>query len=226
MDKYYVLVSGNGATSRANIEALMEDHFYANGADGVVVMPIFGNPTPSQVFVAQYAKEKNKEVVYVAPENANLTNLPPASMINDENPINKALEIIAGEKSSAFLLWSDEDNLSLDSLVACKKADIKCFDLTDGLMPINPSKDIKKSEVIEFPEQERVAKVEKEEENDGAEEEESSEDEEEFDDEDEEDDAQEDEDFENLYSGVEALARIFARALLDEMEARKNGPKP
>lgn len=212
MDKYYVLVAGNGATSRANIEALMEDHYYANGAEGIVVMPIFGNPTPSQVFVAQYAKEKNKEVVYVASEGANLTNLPAGSMVNDPDPINKSVEIIVGEKSTAFLLWSDEDNTSLDCLVACKKADIKCFDLTDGLVPINPSADIKKAEVIDFPEKERVTIKETEE--DAAEEEEGSEeeDDEEYEDEDEEDD----EGLENLYAGVEEIARIFARAFKEE----------
>jgi hypothetical protein len=223
MDKYYVLVAGNGATSRANIEALMEDHYYANGAEGIVVMPIFGNPTPSQVFVAQYAKEKNKEVVYVASEGANLTNLPAGSMVNDPDPINKSVEIIVGEKSTAFLLWSDEDNTSLDSLVACKKADIKCFDLTDGLVPINPSADIKKAEVIDFPEKERVTIKETEE--DAAEEEEGSEeeDDEEYEDEDEEDD----EGLENLYAGVEEIARIFARAFKEEFSRNDTDtPKP
>ena len=223
MDKYYVLVAGNGATSRANIEALMEDHYYANGAEGIVVMPIFGNPTPSQVFVAQYAKEKNKEVVYVASEGANLTNLPAGSMVNDPDPINKSVEIIVGEKSTAFLLWSDEDNVSLDSLVACKKADIKCFDLTDGLVPINPSADIKKAEVVDFPEKERVTVKETEE--DAAEEEEGSEeeDDEEYEDEDEEDD----EGLENLYAGVEEIARIFARAFKEEFSRNDTDtPKP
>ena len=223
MDKYYVLVAGNGATSRANIEALMEDHYYANGAEGIVVMPIFGNPTPSQVFVAQYAKEKNKEVVYVASEGANLTNLPAGSMVNDPDPINKSVEIIVGEKSTAFLLWSDEDNVSLDSLVACKKADIKCFDLTDGLVPIHPSAEIKKAEVVDFPEKERVTIKETEE--DAAEEEESSEeeDDEEYEDEDEEDD----EGLENLYAGVEEIARIFARAFKEEFSRNDTDtPKP
>ena len=39
MDKYYVIVAGSGSTSRANLEALMEDHFYAHVDDGVVVLP-------------------------------------------------------------------------------------------------------------------------------------------------------------------------------------------
>lgn len=220
MDKYYVLVAGNGATSRANIEALMEDHYYANGAEGIVVMPIFGNPTPSQVFAAQYAKEKNKEIVYVASEGANLTNLPAGSMINDPDPINKAVEIIVGEKATALLLWSDEDNNSLDILVACKKAEIKCFDLTDGLVPINPSADIKKAEVINFPEKEQVTAKEIEE--DAAEEEEGSDEEE---DDEEYEDEEEEEGLENLYAGIEEIAKIFAKAFKEEF-ARNDTDTP
>lgn len=225
MDKYYVLVAGNGATSRANIEALMEDHFYVNGANGVVVMPIVGNPTPSQVFAAQYSIEKSKEVVYVSSEGSNLTNLPPASMLEDANPINKAIEIMAGEKSAGFLLWSDEDDLSLDVLVACKKADIKCFDLTEGLLPINPSADIKKAEKVTFPKQEVVVEKPKEEIEDAEAEEEGSEDEDEEEYDDEEDDQEEN--LENLYAGIEEIARIFARAFKEEFSRNDTEtPKP
>lgn len=221
MEKYYVLVAGSGSTSRANVEALMEDYYYANGENGVVIMPIFGTPTPSQSFVAQYAREKNKEVVYVASEGADLTNLPAASMINDADPINKSVEIIVGEKASAFLLWSDEDSASVDILLACKKSDIKCFDLTDGLLPINPAENIKKAEPVAFPEKEIVTEKAKEEDDDEEEEEgDEEEDEEEY-----EDDEEEAEGLENLYAGVEEIARIFARAFKEEF-ARNDEDKP
>jgi hypothetical protein len=143
-------------------------------------------------------------------------------MINDPDPINKSVEIIVGEKATALLLWSDEDNNSLDILVACKKAEIKCFDLTDGLVPINPSADIKKAEVINFPEKEQVTAKEIEE--DAAEEEEGSEeeDDEEYEDEDEEED---DESLENLYAGVEEIAKIFAKAFKEEF-ARNDTDTP
>lgn len=224
MDKYYLLVAGNGATSRANIEALLEDHYYANGDNGVVVMPIVGNPTTSQVFVAQYTKEKNKEVVYVATEESNLTNLPTGSMVIDPQPIQKSVEIIVGEKASGFLLWSDEDDICLNTLAECKKANIKCFDLTDGLLPVEPSENIKAVTPTEFPKQEVVSKEEEEEE-DGEEEEESGD--EEDDDEEYEDDEEEAESLENLYAGVEEIARIFARAFKEEFSRNDTEtPKP
>ena len=58
MSKYYVLVAGKGATSRQNVEALMEDHYYAKGDGGTVVIAIEKHATPSQVFVAQFAKDE------------------------------------------------------------------------------------------------------------------------------------------------------------------------
>jgi len=39
MSKYFVIVAGNGATSRANIEALMEDYYYAGGDGGTLLLP-------------------------------------------------------------------------------------------------------------------------------------------------------------------------------------------
>ena len=80
--------------------------------------------------------------------------------------------------------------------------------------------------MIDFPEKERVTKSAKEDEDDGAEEEESGEeeeDDEEYEDEDEEDD----EGLENLYAGVEEIARIFARAFKEEFSRNDTDtPKP
>jgi hypothetical protein len=221
MDKYYVLVVGNGSTSRQNVEALMEDHYYANGDSGVLVIPVDKAPTQSQIFVAQFAKEKNKEIVFVANENTNLTNVPASSVVIDDDPLNKAVEIVIGEKVSAFLLWSDDDQTSLEALSACKKANIPCFDLTNGLTVINAADSIPDTQKIKFPD----AEIIKERTSVDAEKEEVDEEEDYEEEFDEEDDDSEDEDYENLYAGVEAIARIFARVFLEEMEAAKNGPK-
>ena len=51
-DKYFVLVAGNGESSRANTEALMEDHYYAKGADGTLVLSYEKQPTKSQIFLS------------------------------------------------------------------------------------------------------------------------------------------------------------------------------
>lgn len=220
MDKYYVLVAGNGSTSRQNVEALMEDHYYANGDNGVLIIPVDKTPTQSQVFVAQFAKEKNKEIVFVATENTNLTNIPVSSVVIDDSPLNKAVEIVIGEKVSAFILWSDDDQTSLETLAACKKANIPCFDLTNGLTVINAADNIPETQKVKFPD----AEIIKERTSVDAEKEEvdEEEDDEEYDDEDEEEDS---EDIEDIYAGVEAIARVFARVFIEEMEAAKNGPK-
>lgn len=218
MEKYYVLVAGNGATSRQNVEALMEDHYYINGDNGIVVIPVGKAPTQTQIFVAQYAKDRNKEIVLVAPEEANLSGVPSASVVPSKSPISKAIEIVAGEKTTGFLLWDDADEACLEALALCKKANIKCLDLTNGLAEISPAEDIKRPEKITFPEAEQVTESE---DNDGEEEEDSEEEE----DDEYEEDEEEAEDSEDIYAGVEALARIFARVLVEEWKKAVNEDK-
>lgn len=219
MSKYYVLVAGKGSTSRQNVEALMEDHYYAKGDGGTVIIPIDRQATPSQVFVAQFAKEKNKDIVFVAKDGSDLNNLPSASVVHDEDPSRKAVEIIAGADATAFLLWDDGDESSLSVLAACKTAGIKCYDLINGLSEITPSASLQEPEQTKFPEAEMVSESE----SDDEEEEdidESEDDEEEY-----EDEEEEAEDIEDIYAGVEAIARVFARVLIEEWKAQ-GGPKP
>jgi len=204
MSKYYVLVAGKGATSRQNVEALMEDHYYAKG---------------EQVFVAQFAKDKNKEIVLVAKPEADLGSMPAASVVHDDEPIKKSVEIVAGADASAFLLWDDGDEASLAVLASCKKANIPCYDLINGLSEITPSETLQEPEATLFPKAEMVTESE---ETDEEEEEvdEEEDDDEEYDDEEEEDS----EDLEDIYAGVEAIARVFARVFIEEWKAQ-GGPK-
>lgn len=219
MEKYYVLVAGNGATSRQNVEALMEDHYYVKGDKGVVVIPVSKTPTQAQVFVAQYAKDKNKEIVVVAPEDATLNGFPPASLIHDKDPIGKAVEIMVGEDATAFLLWDDADSDSLSALASCKQAGIKCLDLTNGLAEISPADDIQQPKKVEFPPAEQVTESE---DDDGEEaEDDGDEEEDEY-----EEDEEEAEDLEDIYAGVEAIARVFARVLVEEWKKAVDEDKP
>lgn len=217
MSKYYVLVAGKGSTSRQNVEALMEDHYYAKGEGGTVIIPVDKQATQSQVFVAQFAKDKNKDIVIVAKEDADLVNMPASSVVYDGEPVKKAVEIIAGADSSAFLLWDDGDDSSLSALASCKTAGIKCYDLLNGLSEITPSASIQEPEQTKFPEAEMVSESEDEDEEE--EDVEEGEDEEEY-----EDDEEEAEDVEDIYAGVEAIARVFARVLIEEWKAQ-GGPK-
>ena len=45
MDKLYVLIAGTGVTSRANLEALVEDYFYAKNKEAVLLLAF--DKTPS-----------------------------------------------------------------------------------------------------------------------------------------------------------------------------------
>lgn len=222
MSKYYVLVAGKGSTSRQNVEALMEDHYYAKGAEGTVVIPIDGHATQAQVFVAQFAKEKGKEIVLVAKDGADVGSMPPSSLVIDSEPVKKAVEIVAGSDVQAFLLWDDGDETALSVLSSCKTAGIPCYDLTNGLSEITPSESIKEPEMTLFPEAELVTESE---EDDGEEEEEISEEEDDDEEEYDEDD-EEAEDFEDIYAGVEALARVFARTFIAEWKAAQGESKP
>ena len=209
MDKYYVIVAGNGVTTRANLEALMEDHFYANGEHGIVVLPYKDKPSQGQVFAAQLAKDKNKDII-VYTKSGNFNGIPTSTMV-DGYTADVAKDFI-NEKTVAFLLWDDEDSESANILADLKG--IQCFDLTDGLNKIGPSEGVRIVEPT-IPAQEQVsAKKEKL----NVEEEEEGEEESEFADteEDEEEDL-DDEVMENLYYGVQAIAQIFAQALVEAM---------
>jgi hypothetical protein len=219
MSKYYVLVAGKGATSRQNVEALMEDHYYAKGDGGTVVIAIEKMATPSQVFVAQFAKDKNKEIVLVAKPDADLGNMPAASVVHDDEPIKKSVEIVAGADTSAFLLWDDGDEASLAVLASCKKAGIPCYDLINGLSEITPSETLKEPEPTLFPQAEMVTESEE------TDEEEEEVDEEEATEEDDDEEYEDDEDIEDIYAGIEAIARVFAKVFIEEWKAQ-SGPKP
>lgn len=199
MEKYYVVVAGNGTTSRANLEALLEDHFYAKGADGIVHIVEEGKISQGKTFASQYAKDKNKQVF-----NAGLR---------------ESLSTVDVKNASCFILWSDEDRECQDAMAIAAEMGIPCFDLTEGLLPITPSKGVKVSvdPVIPTAEVATPKVVEApyvEPEDEDVEEDEDDEDEEEYD----EDEAG------NLYFGIEAIAKIFAKAIVEELEKAKKGP--
>ncbi len=219
MSKYYVLVAGKGTTSRQNVEALMEDHYYAKGDGGTVVIAVEKQVTPSQVFVAQFVKDKTKEIVLVTKPDADLANMPAASLVQDDEPLKKAVEIVAGSDAAAFLLWDDGDEASLAILASCKKAGIPCYDLVNGLSEITPSETLQEPEPTLFPKAEMVTESEE------TDEEEEEVDEEEDSEEDDDEEYEDDEDIEDIYAGVEAIARVFARVFIEEWKAQ-SGPKP
>jgi hypothetical protein len=200
MEKYSVVVAGSGATSRANLEALLEDHFYAKGAEGTVYIIEEGKLSQGKVFAEQFSKDKNKPVNHI-------------------KVIDAAL--LDPKTTSCFILWSDEDSECQNTLAICTEAGIPCYDLTEGLLPIAPSKNIQVSvnpviptaedtipKVVETP------YVEPE-----------DEDIEDEDEEDDDEDGYDEDEAGNLYFGIEAIAKIFAKAIVEELEKAKKGPE-
>lgn len=203
--KYYVIVAGGGETSRANVEALMEDHYYAKGAEGVLVLPVINTATQAQIFAAQYAKEKNKEIVIFSNIPADFPGMPQSTAYQTDDPITDSHKNFAGEDVSAFLLWSDEDPLSQTLLAAYNKAGIKCFDLTDGLTPISAVAELKPAQEPLFPQAElNISQENSEEEEDDEEEE----DEEEY---------EESEEDDEVYFAVQSLIKAIAKAVATEL---------
>jgi hypothetical protein len=199
MEKYNVVVAGSGSTSRANLEALLEDHFYAKGAEGDVYIIEEGKLSQGKIFAEQFSKDKNKPVRHIKTLDASF---------------------LDPKTTSCFILWSDEDNECQNILAICTEAGIPCYDLTEGLLPITASKNIQASvnpviptaedtipKVVETP------YVEPEDED--------------IEDEDEEDDEDgyDEDDAGNLFFGIEAIAKIFAKAIVEELEKAKKGPE-
>jgi hypothetical protein len=159
-----------------------------------------GKMSQAKVFSAQFAKDKNKPVF--------------------QSPLLDALGKTDPKNTSCFILWSDEDSECQNTLALATEMGIPCFDLTEGLLPITPSLNIVASTDPVIPTAEEMTPkvveapyVEPEEE--------------EIEDEDEEDeDSEYDEDEAgNLYFGIEAIAKIFAKAIVEEIEKAKKSPQ-
>ena len=137
MDKLYVLIAGTGVTSRANLEALVEDYFYAKNKEAVLLLAFDKTPSQGQIFAAQYAKDKGKDVVIFCQEGANLTSFPTASFTNSKSPTLDALTNYP--EATVMLLWDDSDANCLSALEFCKENDIKAFNLCEGLTVVSVS---------------------------------------------------------------------------------------
>lgn len=206
MDKYYVLVVGKGQTSRANLEALMEDHYYANGPDGILVLAFKDKPSQGQMFAAQLAKDKSKEVVIFAPEGANFTGIGTASITNDANPLESAIKFVSKEKSSIFVLWDDEDTDCQNTVSLCNDLKINCYDLTDGLNQIKSSGKVEIAKEPSIPVQEQIPLIVTEDF--------------EYEEEDEEEieEVEDDELTDEIYFGIQALVKAIAKSVVAELQ--------
>jgi len=149
MSKYSVVMTGSGATSRANVEALMSDHYYAHGEEGTLILAFNSKPSQGQVWAAQQAKQQKIDVIVYANAGAFLDSISHATMVETATPIDESIKSF--KESEVFILWSDEDPDCADALAVCKTYGLASYDLCDGLAKITPADEIKRSSTPVMP---------------------------------------------------------------------------
>lgn len=216
MDKYYVIIAGKGTTSRPNVEALVEDYVYANGPDVTFLLAYDKAPSQGQTFIGQWAKDKGKDIVVFANEGAKYDGLPASSLTETDTPLEAACKFLKKDvKSTAFLLWDDEDpDSSVNLSYLCNKYAVKCYDLTDGLNAVNTTKSkpmpISQSDMpISETQIKEETKPEEEEDDEGEEEEEGLEDDE---------PETEEELMDDIYFGIQSLVKAISKAVVAELQ--------
>jgi hypothetical protein len=147
---YYVLVAGTGETSRANIEALMEDYYYANGDGGVLVLAYKDAPSKSQTYAAQYAVDCKKDIVVFCREDAKTVGIPNASVTFVDFPIIAATDFIKDQQGIAQILWNAEDTAEdTDIVQECASRGISAYNLCDGLVPLSVTEKTVQETIVE-----------------------------------------------------------------------------
>jgi len=134
----YVMVAGEGDTSRENVEAILEDFFYAHkGEESTMVVPFKKVPSRGQVYAMQMAKDNKAEVIIYSHSDARLENVDKSSIEFSDDPIEGAISLIKPMNAKAYVLWSDDSQEAVEVVQACKEADISVYDLTSGGIPLN-----------------------------------------------------------------------------------------
>jgi len=148
-DSAYLLIAGNGATSKTNIEALLSDYLVMlKQQKQTPVMALVYDDYPSTGLqeAAKLAKEKNIQILAYLRDEDKAVGLPAGTSFQVERePYKEAAKLAKGssDKAYGFLLWDDEDPHCVDALATFSAKGIPCFDLTKGLTDINPVKGLK-----------------------------------------------------------------------------------
>ena len=147
---YYVLVAGTGETSRANIEALMEDYYYANGDGGVLVLAYKDAPSRSQTYAAQYAVDCKKDIMVFCRDNAKTTGIPNATVNFADFPYIDATDFLKDNGAIAQLLWNAENTTEDEQILEqCVSKEILAYNLCDGLIPLSVTEKTVQEPVVE-----------------------------------------------------------------------------
>ena len=211
MRRVTIAVIGNGKTSRANVEALLNDTI--ESFDETYIALIY-DKTPSEgvVWAKQYSDSKS--ITY-----KEYSDLDFSSFVID----NKDRE------TKFFILWDDEDFECVEAIRCSQKHNITSFDLTNGLVAIKSiTTDIKPRQFENMPEVETKVNPtdysKKETKNESNFVRIEKDQEEEYEDE-EDDDEGEYESSDIILEAVEEIAKIFAVAIASAIkEAMEKGP--
>lgn len=137
MGSKFLVVAGNGETTRVNVEALLEDHYRGNGKDVTLLLPFQDRPSQGQVWAHQVSAELGIPTTAIAPENAVIMSLGSASLHHAQNPISTVVGMIEGEDAQAFILWDDQDGFGTAAFSAFQEASVPSYDLCMGLVELS-----------------------------------------------------------------------------------------
>jgi hypothetical protein len=137
----HIYVVGNGKTSRANVEALIDDYIYAN-PELQIHFHYEKAMSEGQFWLKSYAEDK--DVQYTVSSGSEDLGVKPNS------------------SSAFFLFWSDEDPEASNALVMAKDLKTPAFDFTNGLVALLAVDGATVSKAPEIPEQELVQEPEQE----------------------------------------------------------------
>lgn len=211
MPTKHVLVLGSGETSRANVDALLDDYFFNKKDKYLIVLAFNKQASQGQAFAAQFAKDNNKDLVVFANEGFISAGLPQASVNHTASPVKDAIDFSKGIETEVFMLWSDEDMETANIISLVSESGLPAYDLTDGLTKIQASANIQRTESPVMPEVE--ATTAKEEHPSLFEEEEEDEE-----DEDESEYEEVDDDVFSIAESISAFAKIVAKEVVKEMK--------
>ena len=143
---YAVLVTGTGDTTRANVEALLEDYILSKDGKGVLILAFSSKPSAAQIWAGQMSTQHGLDAVIVSSPNGLLDSVPKGSFVEstpgNEMAIGVSVLRSMSEDASAFIVWSDEDTESAQTLAECKQHKVLAYDLTNGLCSIIPAETI------------------------------------------------------------------------------------
>jgi hypothetical protein len=141
MRRVTIVVIGNGKTTRANLEALIED--VADSVDEVVLATVYDTAqSEGQIWAEQWAQDKEIPVLQYS-----------------ENDYESLFAENALDELRFFMLWDDSDSECQLAASQAQRVNVPVFDLTDGLVRVNIEDAPAIPEPVKAPEHEIVEEL-------------------------------------------------------------------